>query len=125
MISDITIILLLYKTPLKLIKNFEVFKKFKVVVLDQSNDKNFKKKLTKILPNIKNYSITNQNNGYAKGINTLVKKVQTKYFFLVEVIFPGASLVHTWSKVTLELYTHSVALVEFIPLACFLIRDLL
>ena len=43
MISDITIILLLYKTPLKLIKNFEVFKKFKVVVLDQSNDKNFKK----------------------------------------------------------------------------------
>ena len=53
MISDITIILLLYKTPLKLIKNFEVFKKFKVVILDQSNDKNFKKKLTKILPNIK------------------------------------------------------------------------
>ena len=84
MISDITIILLLYKTPLKLIKNFEVFKKFKVVVLDQSNDKNFKKKLTKILPNIKNYSITNQNNGYAKGINTLVKKVQTKYFFCTQ-----------------------------------------
>lgn len=84
MISDITIILLLYKTPLKLIKNFEVFKKFKVVVLDQSNDKNFKKKLTKILPNIKNYSMTNQNNGYAKGINTLVKKVKTKYFFCTQ-----------------------------------------
>ena len=83
-ISDITIILLLYKTPLKLIKNFEVFKKFKVVVLDQSNDKNFKKKLTKILPNIKNYSITNQNNGYARGINTLVKKVKTKYFFYTQ-----------------------------------------
>ena len=84
MISDITVILLLYKTPPRLIKNFEIFKKFKVIVLDQSNEKNFKKKLIKILPNIKNYSITNQNNGYAKGINTLVKKVKTKYFFYTQ-----------------------------------------
>ena len=51
--SDITIILLLYKTPLRLIKNFKVFKDFNVIVLDQSNDSEFKKKLLKILPNIK------------------------------------------------------------------------
>ncbi|MBD1140858.1 glycosyltransferase [Pelagibacterales bacterium SAG-MED39] len=79
--SDITIILLLYKTPLELIKNFKAFRKFNVIVLDQSNDRVFKKKLLKILPKIKNYTISKDNNGYAKGINILVKKVKTKYFF--------------------------------------------
>ena len=76
--SDITIILLLYKTPPELIKNFKVFKKFNVIVLDQSNDRVFKKKLLKILPRIKSYTISKENNGYARGINTLVKKVKTK-----------------------------------------------
>ena len=79
--SDITIILLLYKTPLELIKNFKAFKKFNVIVLDQSNDRVFKKKLLKILPKIKSYTISKDNNGYARGINKLVKKVKTKYFF--------------------------------------------
>ena len=50
--SDITIILLLYKTPLRLIKNFKVFKDFNVIVLDQSNDREFKKKLLVMFINI-------------------------------------------------------------------------
>ena len=66
--SDITIILLLYKTPLRLIKNFEVFKDFNVIVLDQSNDSEFKKKLLKILPNINSYTLSKKNSGFAKWI---------------------------------------------------------
>jgi len=82
--SDITIIILLYKTPIKLIKNFKAYKKFKVIILDQSNDKVFKKKLLKILPNIKNYTLSKKNFGFAKGVNKLVKKVKTKYFFCTQ-----------------------------------------
>ena len=82
--SDITIIILLYKTPIKLIKNFKAYKKFKVIILDQSNDKIFKKELLKILPNIKSYTLSKKNHGFAKGINTLVKKVKTKYFFCTQ-----------------------------------------
>lgn len=82
--SDITIIILLYKTPLKLINNLKVFKGFNVIVLDQSNDTIFKKELLKVLPNIKNYILSKQNKGFAKGINTLVRKVKTKYFFCTQ-----------------------------------------
>lgn len=82
--SDITIILLLYKTPLRLIKNFKVFKDFNVIVLDQSNDSEFKKKLLKILPNIKSYTLSKKNSGFARGVNFLVKKVNTKYFFCTQ-----------------------------------------
>ena len=64
--SDITIILLLYKTPLRLIKNLEPLKKFKIIILDQSNDIYFKKKVTKILPNIKSYYLSKNNIGFAK-----------------------------------------------------------
>ncbi len=82
--SDITIIILLYNTPIKLIKNFKAYKKFKVIILDQSNDKIFKEKLLKILPNIKNYTLSKKNFGFAKGVNKLVKKVKTKYFFCTQ-----------------------------------------
>jgi len=82
--SDITIIILLYNTPIKLIKNFKAYKKFKVIIMDQSNDKIFKEKLLKILPNIKNYTLSKKNLGFAKGVNKLVKKVKTKYFFCTQ-----------------------------------------
>tara|TARA_B110001450_G_C17619583_1_gene480636 strand:- start:441 stop:1256 length:816 start_codon:yes stop_codon:yes gene_type:complete len=82
--KDITVILLLFNTPDKLLKNFEVYKTFKVIILDQSNDKIFKKKLIKLLPNIQSYELANNNLGFAKGINKLVKKVKTKYFFCTQ-----------------------------------------
>lgn len=84
MISDTTVIFLLYNTPIKLINNLKVFKKFNVIILDQSNDKIFKKKLLKILPNIKSYTLRNKNFGFARGVNELVKKVKTKYFFCIQ-----------------------------------------
>ena len=84
MISDITVIILLYKTPEKLLKNFKVLKKFKIILLDQSNDKIVKKKLLKILPKITHYTVRSDNLGFSKGINELIKKVKTKYFFCIQ-----------------------------------------
>ena len=84
MISDTTVIILLYNTPVRLLNNLKVFEKFNLIILDQSNDKVFKKKLSKILPNIKSYTLRNKNFGFAKGINELVKKVKTKYFFCIQ-----------------------------------------
>ena len=42
--KQITVILLLYKTPGKLIKNLIVYKNFNLIILDQSNDLILKKK---------------------------------------------------------------------------------
>ena len=82
--NDITIILLLYKTPHKIIKNLKVYSKFKILILDQSNDQIIKPKIKKVLPNILYYKITDKNKGFAKGINLLSKKVKTKYFLCTQ-----------------------------------------
>jgi len=83
-IKDITIIILLYNTPEKALKEFANYKKFKIAILDQSNDLQTKRKLKKLLPNIVYYKVTNQNDGFAKGINFLVKKVKTKFFLCTQ-----------------------------------------
>ena len=79
--KDITIIILLYNTPKKLLKNFKSYKSFNILILDQSNDFKTKKRLEKILPNIKYYGIKKVNKGYASAQNYLIRKVKTKYFF--------------------------------------------
>lgn len=82
--KQITIVLLLYKTPSNVIKNLKVYKNFNLLILDQSNDFQLKKKLKKLLPNIKYYKVTTENLGFAKGVNFLVKKVKTKYFLCTQ-----------------------------------------
>ena len=79
--NDITVVLLLYKTPKRLIKNIINYKDFNLLILDQSNDLTTKKILKKKIKNIKYYGLTKKNNGYAKGHNILIKKVKTKFFF--------------------------------------------
>lgn len=79
--NDITIIVLLYKTPKKLIKNLVNYNNFKISILDQSGDYKLKKILTKLLPNIINYEVTKTNEGFAKAQNRLIKNVKTRYFF--------------------------------------------
>lgn len=41
--NDISIVILLFNTPKKLIKNLKNYKDFKILVLDQSNDKKLEK----------------------------------------------------------------------------------
>ena len=82
--TDITVILLLYKTPTNLIQNLNFYKDFKIIILDQSNDFKLKQRLKKILPNIIYYKVTNTNRGFGAGINFLVNKVRTKYFLCTQ-----------------------------------------
>ena len=55
--KDITVILLLFNTPEKIINNLRIYKSFNVVILDQSNDYKTKYKIKKILNNIKYYNV--------------------------------------------------------------------
>ncbi len=82
--KDITVILLLFNTPEKLINNLKVYRSLDTVILDQSNDYKFKSKAKSILKNIKYYKVTKVNKGFAKGINQLLKKVRTKYFLCTQ-----------------------------------------
>ena len=66
-LKDITIILLLYNTPIKTLNNLKNYKKFNIIILDQSNDFETKKSIKKILPNILYYKITKKNEGFCKG----------------------------------------------------------
>ena len=83
-LNDISIVILFYKTPDNVIKNLNNYKDFNLYILDQSNDTKLKKKIEKKFPNIKYYGISNENKGFAKGINFLVKKVKTKYFLCTQ-----------------------------------------
>ena len=83
--SDISIIILLYNTPIKKIQNLLNYKDFNLLILDQSNDYTTKYKLNKLLPRISYYKVTKDNNGFAKGINFLTKKVKTKYFLCTQI----------------------------------------
>ncbi len=82
--KDITVILLLFNTPENLINNLKVYRSFDIVILDQSNDYKFKSRVISTLKNIRYYKVTNTNNGFAKGINQLIKKVKTKYFLCTQ-----------------------------------------
>ena len=82
--KDISVVILLYKTPHKLIKNLKNYKKFNILILDQSNDRELKEKIIKTIPNIKYYGLTNKNNGFAKSINFLVRKSQSKYILCTQ-----------------------------------------
>ena len=82
--SNISVIILLFHTRDNLIENLKQYKDFKVLILDQSNDKELKKKIKKFVPKLEYYLSTNINMGFAKGINFLAKKVKTKYFLCTQ-----------------------------------------
>ncbi len=79
--NDISVIILLYKTPKKLLKNLLNYKNFKILIFDQSYDLKTKKILQNLLPKIEYYGLSKKNYGFAKAQNFLIKKVKTKYFF--------------------------------------------
>ena len=83
-VKDISVIFLLYNTRPDLFKNLKNYKNFKVLVLDQSDDLLFKKKIKNFFPRLSYYSSKKGNKGFASGINFLVKKVKTKYFLCTQ-----------------------------------------
>ena len=89
--SNISVVILFYRTPEKVITRLKNYKGFDLYILDQSNDLELKEKVKKIFPKIKFYGVSSENKGFAKGINFLVKKVKTKYFLCTQ---PDLSLIH-------------------------------
>ena len=82
--KDISVVILLYQTPKNVVKNLFNYSGLNLYILDQSNDYELKKKIKSIFPNIKYYGVTNDNKGFSKGINFLIKKVKTKYFLCTQ-----------------------------------------
>lgn len=77
--KDITIIITLYKTPIKVLKNLKQYKNFKVLIFEQEGSLESKKKLAKSLNINFNYYYSKKNIGLSKASNVLLKKVKTKY----------------------------------------------
>ncbi len=82
--NDISIVILLYKTPNETLPNLDDYKDFNIYILDQSNDIKLQKRIKKKFSKIKYYGLTTKNRGFAKGINFLVKKVKTRYFLCTQ-----------------------------------------
>tara|TARA_B100001063_G_scaffold241351_1_gene268088 strand:- start:376 stop:1176 length:801 start_codon:yes stop_codon:yes gene_type:complete len=76
---DITIIITLYKTPIKVLKNLEQYRNFKVLIFEQEGSLDSKKKLGESLNINFNYYYSKKNIGLSKASNILLKKVKTKY----------------------------------------------
>ena len=83
-LKNITVILPLYKTPHALIKNIKQYNNLKLIILDQSNDHELKRKLLKKNTNIIKYIIFDKNIGFAKSCNHLLKNVTSKYCLLTQ-----------------------------------------
>ena len=80
--EDLSIILISYNSQKK-IENFlkKVPKKIPVIVVENSNNFEMKKKIEKIYSNVKVY--IKINNGVSSSINFAVKKLSTKYFLQI------------------------------------------
>ena len=79
--NDVTIIILTHKSKrlvLDYIKN--LYQKFKIIIIDNSNDLNLKSIITKSYPGIDIHLIPN--NGYGNQINYGSKLVTTEYFLI-------------------------------------------
>ena len=81
--TELTIQIVLYEENKELIfKCLENLKNFKILILDNSNNKKLKGQILNKF-DIKEYILPNKNLGYSKGHNYLSKKVDTKYLLIL------------------------------------------
>ena len=82
-INELTIQIVLYEENKDLVfKCLENLKNFKILILDNSNNKKLKEEILNKF-NVKEYIISNKNLGYSKGHNFLSKKVESKYLLIL------------------------------------------
>ena len=79
MSADITVILTLFKTPEKNIRQLNQYKNYKLFIFDQASNLNDKKRLEEILKIDFKYFSSSKNLGLSKASNFLLSKVKTKY----------------------------------------------
>ena len=79
--NDVTIIILTHKSK-KLALNYikDLYKKFKIIIVDNSNDTDLKFEILNNYPEVEIYLIAN--NGYGNAINYGSKFVKTEYFLI-------------------------------------------
>ena len=77
--KDITVIVTLYKTPIKKLYTLIQYKNFKNIIFNQESNSYFKKKLKKILGFEFRYHFSKKNIGLSKASNFLLSKVNTKF----------------------------------------------
>ena len=79
MSADITVILTLFKTPEKNIRQLNQYKNFKLIIFNQASNPNDRKRLKEILKIDYEYFSSLKNLGLSKSSNFLLSKVKTKY----------------------------------------------
>ena len=81
--KDITVVITSFKSEKKIIKCINsIGKDIKIIVIENSNDKELKEKLEKEYYNLK-CVLSDQNLGYAKGNNLGLSMVNTKYALII------------------------------------------
>ena len=79
--KDVTIVILTHKSK-KLVLNYiiDLYKKFKIIIIDNSQDKDLENLIKKNYPDIEIHLIPN--NGYSNQINYGRKFIKTEYFLI-------------------------------------------
>lgn len=100
----VTIVLISYKSKNKIlffIKN--ISKKFKIIIVENSNDKKLKELVKKKYKNVEIY--LKKNKGYGASINYARKKIKTKYFivFNPDVLGVNSSTIEKFHKEGIKL----------------------
>ena len=81
--KDITAVITSFKSETKILNCIKSLgKDFKIIIIENSNDKKLKNKLEKEYPNIK-CILSDKNLGYAKGNNLGLEMVKTKYALII------------------------------------------
>ena len=81
--KDITAVITSFKSETKILNCVKSLgKDFKIIIIENSNDKKLKDKLEKEYPNIE-CVLSDKNLGYAKGNNLGLKMVETKYALII------------------------------------------
>ena len=81
--NQITIVITTYKSQVKINKCLaSINKKYKVIIIENSNNESFKKKIEDEFSNVE-CILSEQNLGYAKGNNLGLSKVKTLYALII------------------------------------------
>ena len=83
MIKKLTVIITLYKTPEKYLKNLNQYKNFKLIIFDQATQNN-SKLIAKYIKSNFQYFYSNKNIGLPNATNFLISKIRTDFFLFTQ-----------------------------------------
>ena len=84
-LKNITVIIILYKTPLNQLSKLSQYKNFKIILLDQCGTSSSKMNIKKFIESDFDYYSTKKNLGLSKAANFLLSKVRTKFCLFTQM----------------------------------------